>query len=390
MVRFIQFLFFTIIANIIVKAQSSMPIIAYYGPVIERLTQSDYNTMRECGFTHSLNIYRSLDRAQSDMALANQAGIKVFVHTPQLLKNPTNAVATLKNKAGFGGYFLADEPVQADASKYAQMVKTIQRLDSTHPCYINLNPYYNGNQLKAIGASSYKGYLQTMSTMGLPQMSFDFYPITKNGLRADTWFYTLNAVREESQRTNKSFWAFILSVPHGDYPQPTLAMLRLQCYINLAYGAQAIQYFTYRTPYDNKQYDFRNAPIEANGKQTKTFSLVKQMNAELKNVSKLFYGAKVTTIGHLIKIPSGCQRAKVPSGIKSLSVNGKEGAVVSIFSKNGKKYLAVINKDYERTMTLNISVSSNLVKSISKQLVESTPKSTYTVQSGDIALFKIQ
>lgn len=378
------------VTSLLTAAAERMPIISFYGAVIwQKLADDEYAAMKDCGFTHSLNFYETINVALSDMQVANKAGIKIYVHSQQLLNNPTSAVAKLKNAPALAGYFLVDEPKATDISKYVNMVNTIKRTDSSHGCYVNLLPYYGKEMLKDMAAESYSAYLQTASRMNLPQISFDFYPVTKEGLREDTWFYTLSEIRQESLRTGKPFWGFVLCTPHSVYPQPTLATLRLQAYINLAYGAQAIQYFTYKTPQD-KSYDFHNAPIELNGRKTKTFPLVKQMNEELKNVSTLFYGATVASIGHLVRVPNGTQRAKTPTGIKRIKVTGSAGAVLSTFSNNGHNYLAIVNKDYEKTMSLEITATSSGVMYINKQLAESTPKSAYTIQPGDIALFRLK
>lgn len=388
----ILFFFCSILAlttGVEIKAQSTMPIIAYYGPVIENMTKSEYQVMKDCGFTHTLNIYNTVDDALKDLVTANTVGMKVYVHTPALLNNTAATVRQIKNSQALVGYFLADEPKIGDIKKYANIAKTVKGLDSGHSCYVNLNPYYSEGQMKSMGAQTYKTYMQRASQIGLPQISFDFYPVTKDGLRSETWFYTLKKIREESLRTGKPFWGYVLSVPHNDYPQPTLAMLRLQCYVNLAYGAQAIQYFTYKTPND-KTYSFHNAPIEKNGKKTATYALVKQMNKELKTVSSLFYRANIEQIGHLVVIPSDCQKPQMPNGLKLLKVKGRAGAVVSVFNNNGHKYMCVVNKDYTESMTLTIGVNSKTVRYISKQLVESKPKTSYIVLPGDVALFKLQ
>lgn len=371
------------------NVKGQMPIIAYYGPVIEKMTLNEYSDLKVCGFTHSLNIYNTVEQALSDMTIANKVGIKVYVHTAALLKNTATTVIRLKNSMALAGYFLADEPTMADINKYMDMAAIIKRIDQRHECYINLHPYYSNDQMKSIGATSYSAYLHTASHIGLPQISFDFYPITKDGLCSETWFYTLNEIRRESLRTNVPFWGYVLSVPHNDYPQPTLSMLRLQVYVNLAYGAQAIQYFTYKLPQD-KTYSFHNAPIDGNGKKTATYALVKKMNEELKKVAPLFYGARIEAIGHLIKIPSGCTKASTPVHIKSLKVEGRSGAVVSVFNKNSHKYMAIVNKDYEHTMTLTLNAKSKVVKYINKELVESVPNASYIIQAGDMALFKLQ
>ena len=49
-----------------------------------------------------------------------------------------------------------------------------------------------------------------------------------------------------ARRVGKPLWAFTLLTPHsGAYAQPTIGGLRLQAFSDLAYGAQAIQHFTF-------------------------------------------------------------------------------------------------------------------------------------------------
>lgn len=370
-------------------AGSRMPVIAYYGPVIDRMSLEQYRDLKSCGFTHTINIYNNTDKALDDLTLAGKAGMKVFVHVPGLLNDAETTVKKLRTSGALSGYFLADEPSMSDLPKYVHLVRTIRQFDSLHKCCINLHPYYDNRQLRAIGASSYKNYLQAASGIGLPQISFDFYPVTETGLRTQTWFYTLNAIRQESLRTKKPFWAYILSVPHNDYPQPTLAMLRLPAYVNLAYGAQALAYFTYKTPVDAR-YSFHNAPIEKDGRKTQTYTLVKQMNSELKHVSSLFYGAKILSLGHLIKVPSGCSKASAPRGVRKMFVKGRAGALVSVFVQQGHRYMAIVNKDYTDVMSLSISFSSSKAKYITKGLQNVAPRSSYTILPGDIAIFMLE
>lgn len=367
----------------------SMPIIAYMGPVVESMTLADYKTMSQCGFTHTINIYNNVGKAKSDMTLANNAGLKVFVHTPQLISNPAATARQLMSAPALAGYFLADEPGVNDLAGLKAKVSSIQAVDKTRPCYVNLHPYYDAAQLKFTGANTYPEYLRAASGMGLPQISFDFYPITKKGLR-DNWFYTLGEIRKESLRTNKPFWGYVLSVPHNDYPQPTLAMLRLQTYVNLAYGAQAIEFFTYRTPTD-KNYDFHDAPIGLDGKKTRTYTLVQSLNKELKSVVTLFYGAEIKDIGHLVKIPTGAKRLDAtPVNIGKIVAKGGEGALISTFENQGRTYMAVVNKDYKSSMTLTITTKSTSVVEITKSLQTAKMKQRYTVAAGDIVIFRLK
>lgn len=369
-------------------ARSAMPIIAYMGPVIDNSTISEYNEMFQCGFSHSINIYNSVEKAKSDLNRASKVGMKIFVHTPQIIKNPRYVANELKSCKALAGYFLADEPNIADINALKTASNNIKAIDNIHPCYINLHPYYNQEQLNIIGAKSYRQYLEAASTIGLPQISFDFYPITKKGLRS-TWFYNLEEIRKESLTKRKPFWGYILTVPHGVYPKPTLAALRLQAYANLSYGAQALQYFTYRTPIDNR-YNFENALIGLNGEKTQIYYLVKEFNKELKKISSLFYQSRILSIGHLIDIPQGCRKAVTPLTIKHLSVKGKKGAIVSVFEKNSHTYMAIVNKDYINTLSLKIKVKSDNVVYINKSLKTERVKDSYIINAGDIAIFKLK
>ena len=370
------------------NTSASMPIIAYMGPPVKSVSVAEYNEMQMCGFTHTLNIYNTIEDAKADLERAAKTKIKVFVHTPQLTNEPRLSAMNLKQHSALAGYFLADEPNVEGLTTFGLKARQIRTVDPTRPCYVNLHPYYDDNQMRNIGVKSYRQYLQDASKMGLPQISFDFYPVTKNGLR-NTWFFTLEEIRKESLRTSTPFWGYVLTVPHTIYPAPTLEALRLQAYVNLAYGAQAIEYFTYRTPIDDR-YDFKDAIIGLDGKRTAIYNLVKAFNRELKNVSQIFNKAKINHVGHLIKIPPYCAKAKVPACIKSLIVKGKKGAVVSIITKNKHAYMAVVNKDHTEGMSLQIKAASDKVVHVTKTLNTEKLKNSYQINPGDIALFKLK
>ncbi len=170
-----------------------------------------------------------------------------------------------------------------------------------------------------------------------------------------------------------------------------MGSLRLQIYSNLAYGAQVIQYFTYWTPRNNKEYDFHDAPISEDGKKTKTYALVQRMNRELKTVSKLFYGAQVTSVHHLGTIPDGTTRqTEMPVNLKLLKIVGRQGAVISQLTKNGLRYLAIINKSHEKQLTVRIRPRNSIPRHLTKTLKEEHMKSSYVVEAGDILFFKLE
>lgn len=367
---------------------ADIPRIAYMGPVVSQVSAQEYADIKMCGFTNCINIYNTLEEAKSDLKRAYRAGIGLYIHTPQVVQTPARAASYLGGQNGLSGYFLADEPSYASLQTIKKNKESIAKVDSKHPCVVNLHPYYDEKQFRNIGSQTYRQYLQAAIDLGMPQISFDYYPVTKSGLR-DGWFGNLSEVRSLCKNTGLSFWGFILTVPHGEYPQPMLASLRLQAYVNLLYGAKALVYFTYKTPSD-KNYDFHDAPVNADGKKTKTYYLAKTLNAELKTISTLFAKAVISRVGHLVKIPYGEQKAVCPKQLDSLVVEGKKGALVSEFTSGKNRYLAVVNKDYTDSMRLRIKAKTQSVCYINKKLQQEKLAGQYIVQPGDVVIFKLK
>lgn len=379
------------------KAADRMPIIAYWGVPDYATSDEAFRTFSECGFTVSLYPYSSYDKLLKACKTAEKYGVGIIGNCPELHSKTTTVARTLKQENGFFGYLIQDEPTVPQMRQQQQLISRIKNTDSTHCFYINLFPLYNAAWIEpSTKAKNYPEYLKAASATSCQQISFDFYPVTTSGIRP-TWFYNLEMVRNESLVSKKPFWGFVLSVPHDVpftpntyYPQPTLASLRLQIYANLAYGAQAIQYFTYWNPGEEEGFHYHDAPISRDGKKTKTWYLVQQMNRELKTVSKLFYGAKVTSVKHMKIIPQGCSKQNtMPVNLSSLKVVSSKGAIISQLNKDGHQYLAIVNKNHWDSMTVLIKAKNNTPRHLTKTLQEETMNTSYTVPAGDILLFRL-
>ena len=376
---------------IILQTQAAIPIVAYYGIPLEHSNVNRFKEFKEAGFDVSICFYNdtpvdTLIRILND---AQKSGIQLLISSGWVSVQPHVGIPRLKNHPALFGYFLQDEPWPKDIPETTRRYQAMARQDTKKPTYVNLLPDYGDGMPREIKMPPYKEYLQQTATIGLPFISFDFYPIMKSGIRP-TWYSCLENIRQESLRTKKPFWAFALCTPHVDYPQPTIEMLRLQVYSDLAYGAQAIQYFTYWTPKPTDDWDFHDGPISLDGQRTKTYDLVKRMNQELRGLLPLFDKAEVLTVNHLLKIPAGTTKLqRIPVNIRKLKVVGRQGALVSTFRKAGHLYMAVVNKDYESDMKLYISAKSN-VTILNKQLKETAVKTNYNIGGGDMLLFKLK
>lgn len=372
-----------------ILAEEEMPIIAYMGVPYDKTTEENFKRFSECGFNVSLYIYPNIGQMIKACDIAHKYGVKILGHCEDTHTHPKNAAAILKNVPGFFGYVLQDEPTADEIAPLQKEMAQLEKIDDRHCFYINLHPYYDARTLRHLKTSTYEEYLDIASSTSCRQISFDYYPVTKDGLR-DGWYHNLETVRRQSLKTGKPFWGFVLSVPHYVYPQPTMGSLRLQVYSNLAYGAQAIQYFTYWTPEPEGVYDYHDAPVDANGQKTKTYGLVQQMNRELRQVSKLFFGAKVTSVCHIGKIANGTKKlSTAPVNLCSLKVVSRRGAVISTFEKFGHRYVGIVNKDYQHDMQLQVKVKNDIPRRMTKTLQEERVKPSYTIGAGDILIIRL-
>jgi hypothetical protein len=379
------------------KVTEEMPIIAFIGVPEGRSTDEHFRVFSECGFTVSLNTYTSLNLLVKACRYADKYGVKVLGKCPEMVSNPQLAAQTLQQEKGFFGYHIQDEPSVPEISQRQQEIERLYSIDSTHVFYINLHPYYRDSWVEStLKVKTYPEYLKAASATSCQQLSFDFYPVMTSGIRP-TWYHNLEMIRQESLASGKPFWGFVLSIPHDVpftpdtfYPTPTMGSLRLQVYSNLAYGAQAIQYFTYWNP-GSGRFNYHDAPVDEYGKKTKTYDVVQQMNRELKTVAKLFYGAQVLSVHHLGAIPQGTTRqTEMPVNIRSLKIVGRQGAVISQFEKNGHRYLAILNKSHEQMLRVRIRTRNNVPQHLTKSLSAEHVKANYTVAEGDILLFKLK
>jgi len=332
-------------------SKPTIPIVGWCGLHDQHSTVQQYRQMAEAGFTHNLAGWGSDEAMKKALDCAQQTGMKIFVRTPQLETDPGAMAAKFKDHPANGGYYVRDEPGADEFDKLAEAVAAIQKVDSVRPCYINLFPTYAtvGGQLMA---ASYQDYVdQFIRKIPLPFVSFDHYCITTKGFHKD-YFENLEIIARSAKAGARPFWAFALCSAHWSYPPPALCHLRFQQFCNLAYGAQGLQYFTYIT----LDYPGWTAPgpVGLDGKPTWVHGLVKQVNREIRSVEWVFLGSEVLSIGHSGKnIPQGT-RAYEPAGpIKSVEMSG-QGAVVSVLSQGKRRFLVIVNRDYEMNVDLKV------------------------------------
>lgn len=369
-----------------IATEGEIPIVAWYSVPAEQTSLMRYQELKDSGITYSLTMYPNADALAKALDIAQQAGIKVIASCPEFGKDTQKVVERFKHHPALAGYLLRDEPSASEFPGLAGWAKSIHAMDSAHFLYINLLPNYAS--AKQFGTPTYQEYVSTFAKeVPVEFLSFDHYPVVDDTLRPE-WYQNLEIVSNAARSVGKPFWAFALATPHSHYPVPTLAQLRLEVFSALAYGAQGIQYFTYWTPLEDK--NFQDGPMTREGKRTDIYDRVKQVNSEIKGLSGVFLNAKVISVAHAgAQAPLGTKRLdKLPSPVESFSTSG--GAVVSLLQKGNSTFLVVVNQDYKQPIKLNVQFQSDVkrvLKDGSLVPVKNHDKTNLAEDPGDIMIW---
>ena len=353
---------------------ATLPIMGWWGIPEEHVSRARYREAREAGFTHLMQYAGSVERMRSFLDMAQAEGLKLEVKMTQLHTDPENTVRALKDHPALAMYHIKDEPPAQDFAKWAELMKRIQAVDNVHPCYLNLLAD-SADPMRWLGVPDYKTYLdRALAEMPLPFVSADYYPcmlMDKDMPRPyrdpdgkvvikEKWYGQLEVISAAARKAGLPLSLFACDVAHFNvkfvYPVPTLAMLRLQQYVNLAYGAQSLQYFTYWNPDDKGLHRFHESIIRIDGTRGEVYDLVRTLNRELHSRTPAFLGATVVEIAHTgTDIPVGTRRLeRLPDWVVSLATPDG-GAVVSHMVRGGEEILIVVNRSPVKEMALDIS-----------------------------------
>lgn len=383
------------------RPDGELPILAWVGVPEEETTIERFRELKASGININFSSYSNVEAVEKALDIARQTGVKLMPYCPELQSEPEKTVKRLMKHPALFGYHLRDEPNATDFPELATWMKKIQAVDKQHPCYINLFPNYAGMeqlfgkdfQLQP-GKDMYAEHVDVfLKEVPATFISFDHYPIIeKDGVRTlrPEWYKNLEIIAAASRKSGLPFWAFALSVAHGTYPVPTAGEIRLQMYSNLAYGAQALQYFTYWTPGINASWDFHHAPIGLDGKRTDVYDRIQLVNTEIQNLAGVFLNARLVSVAHTGRqIPSGARRIdRLPDPVKVLETSDG-GAIVSVLEKASRQFLVIVNRDFQNAMKLTLAADER-VKKVLKDgtLVQANVyTNTIEVDPGDVVIY---
>ncbi len=370
------------------KEKVELPILAWYSIPEENISLERFQELKEAGFNVNLSSVGSFDKALASLDYGEQTGVKIVFSCHDMWEDPEGTAAKVKDHPALFGYSLGDEPNNARFPVLADMADRLRSVDPDHVIYVNLFPNYAPDEV--LGSTYPEHVRKYIEEVRPPLVSFDFYPVTEDGIR-ERWWENLEVISRESAAAGLPFWAFALSTSHKPYPIPTMASLRLQFYTDLAYGAQGLQYFTYWNPVPGT-WDFHDAPIDLDGNRTPVYDLVKAMNAELQARADIFVGDKVLQVRHTGEtVPPGVTPlTDLPEPLTALDTHGK-GAVVSLLENGGFRYLMLVNRSLDEGFDYDIAFARK-VERIGRDgkafKVPAKGTQTFHLEEGDCAIFR--
>lgn len=353
-------------------------------------TLENYKNIEEAGFTLAKQYYSNIDDAIEHLITAGNTNVKLIVECPRLFDDIESSVKRLKKYKALGGYDVFDEPGAGSFKEIRDKTETILKLDAKHHIWVNIYPM-SVLPLDLLQSNSYEDYVEQYIDIVKPAfVSYDFYAITKRGLHSK-YYPNLEIISQKCRDAGIPFWGYVLASQFEDFVEPTKGTMSFYAYNNLAYGAQGIEYFSYRRIVHGNL-NITISPIDTNYQKMPIYESVKELNAEIRYYSKFFYGNKIFDVAHLSQeIPNGSHSLKEnPDGIIRMDYKGK-GFVVSQFYKGKRKYLLFVNKDYANNQLLTL-VTSKRVKRLShyaNERMRGSGELSFDVQPGSIVLLKL-
>lgn len=398
-----------------IYAWGSVDFVGSKGDEAPLFLQQQYQELWDCGFTITQGTaWPGVDYAfLFDGQEIN--GVQVNLHEgtdlKYICKAGTNGYGEIssvvpKNMASdrLAGWFIMDEPHHFQFPEMKQKVDWIRQFDQKSILYGNLLNI--STSMPAIGFTNYDEYVHTyMSEVGTGFISYDYYPVrqyddTKEIYIEPDFFQNLEIVSKLAKYYGTSFWAFAHSVASNcgkagvSYPTPEEDHVRVQIFGNLAYGAQGVQYFTYKCPTPYGGYVYYDAPISLDNEKTPVWYMVQRINKDIHALTWVFLGAEFIRAGHTnAETPVGCSRLTaqmLPDGVKSVESDG-QGVCVTLL-KNGKNlFMMVLNGDIHNTQNVTVTTDAKLKRVLmnGETADQAAGTETYALTPGHFLLYLV-
>ena len=241
------------------------------------------------------------------------------------------------------GHMLRDEPNAAMFDLLAEAYDLYDAQTDDKVPYINLFPSYANEQ--QLGTPTYEEHLKQFFDKVDPALytSVDIYPLNiASGINND-YFYNLDVFATECRTRGIPFAVYIQSVSfNANKRSPDEQEMRWQAYCALSFGAQNIEYFTYRTP-DSETEAFKNALIDRENQKTDRWYGAQSVNRALALMSDAFMqydnlGAYVVNEDKSRKFMHFANQYKNFDAISEVRTAGDKPVLIGAFASDTAEY----------------------------------------------------
>ena len=342
-----------------------MEAVGYYCLKPWNATLENFQKLADAGLT-MVTLETDEGDWQSYIDLAAQAGLKTLAivlnhagywYDHMEYTGLDELINYLKDCPDVYGYHMCDEPSVDDIWRLMAIKDKIRKLDPTRPIYINL--LANASPA-GLGVSTYYEYVNIMADyLDLDFISFDIYPVLVGAIQPD-WHMCLETVSDAARRRGIPFWAFAASCWINKESttlkreKPNSYNIQLQTYTDLAYGAQAVQYFTIQD-YGGTDY----APIMRDGTWTQAYDELKKANLNMQKRAFVFkdcYVSKIRQLGQSASHESALSILDYPPEIKDVEVTFS--ATVSFVENKGNEYMVIVNNYWSADEVVRVELDS--------------------------------
>ncbi|MDZ7370924.1 MAG: hypothetical protein ONB12_07140 [candidate division KSB1 bacterium] len=288
-------LFFLLVAGLEAAEPLDFPVAVWYGEPTDQSRQ-DLQVLKDGGFNLCLLTEKDSGRNLLLLREAEQIGINCilseaaldrFISGSDLSFRRIDSLTQLYSRfRAFRGFLLFNQPTLNDLPSFAELA------DFFNGKYPRLECMTIARGLRFRDEAerrSYDNYLaDLLRKLKIEHLVADNPGILAGQLREE-YFANLAALRRAAQQYERPFWAFVLLEPIGRPPMTPIAYIRMQVYSGLAFGAQGVIYYAFRSSPSSS----RTATlVDSDGRLSNSFSYCVVVNQEIGRWAKLLMHCK--------------------------------------------------------------------------------------------------
>ena len=352
-------------------SKTTMPITGWVAPwhvdEVNHQTIEQYRRIKEAGLNCIYGLYERIGVSDpyvyTALDLASQAGIGYLVRDESLgvlaeeateFKEHMDAFAEYSS---FAGIFAADEPGKNRFSSFVAARKMMRQYYTKYAYYLNTFPMYaTGTQFSGTSEEiTYDDYVTSFLSTVQPQMfSYDFYGTNGDFPAVDEgYFKQIYASKNYADAYRVPFWPFLQACSYGRRTRiPRAEDIYWQVGANVVYGAKAIQWFCYQTPYEEQSWGGNF--IDAEGNKTALFPYFQRANAFVASVDDILMRSSLVDMLSFGSSPAPLPEEQefVQYSRELASVSTQDDALIGMFNHEGKTAIYVLNNNMTKDANL--------------------------------------